>query len=124
MEPIPMEWVDKLFNCMTSFYGERWTRNFSKINSEDIQKVIWKNGLIGLTYEDIKNTLILCKRSALDQHVNPPHVMEFFQYAKGYTRPYINDNSKKEQEVNMCDPEIQKQSMNEIRKRLGMTVKN
>src|SRR5260221_10623041 len=82
MTPIPMDWIDKLFNCMAQFYGERWTKPIEKPHMQDFYKTIWQNGLSGLTYEQIKAQLIKCKKHADSINEIPPTVMEFYQYAK------------------------------------------
>lgn len=82
MEPIPMEWVINLFNCMHQFYGERWSKLFEKPHLEDIYKSIWQSGLTGLTYEQIKSALIEYKLQSKEKNTYPPHVMEFFRTAK------------------------------------------
>lgn len=119
MEKIPKEWVDKLFNCMAEFYGERWTRYFGKPHLESFYKAIWQSGLVGLSYEQIKHALVLCKRSALHPSIKPPHVMEFFRFAKGYEMPLIEYERKGEP---TADPIVQRQAMDEIRQKLGMVA--
>lgn len=116
MEKIPTEWVDKIFNCMTIFYGERWTEPLKKPQVESFNKLMWRNGLIGLTYDEIKNALKLCKRSALDKSVKPPHVMEFFRYAKKTGEPYI-DYHPKANDIR-ADPQLAKDYLRDIKSRL------
>ena len=116
MEPIPTEWVDKLFNCMGEFYGNRWHQKFKKPNEQEMDKTVWKNGLVGLTYDEIKAALVLCKKSARDPREKPPHVMEFFRYAKRQSQPFINP---KEKPIERGDPEIAREHIKEIRKKVG-----
>ena len=87
--PIPMDWIDKLFQCMEQFYGYRWTKQFEKPLSEDFNKKMWKSGLEGLNYNEIKATLQVLRRHALDPNNKPPHQMEFFKWAKGHSQPNI-----------------------------------
>lgn len=82
MEAIPEEWIDKLFICMEEFYGERWAKWLESNYALEMYKTIWKNGLCGLNYEQIKKQLQRCKRYAKDPKTLPPHVMEFFREAK------------------------------------------
>jgi len=119
MNEIPKEWVDKLFNCMAEFYGDRWTRYFNKPHVESFYKTMWQNGMCGLTHDQIKNALILCKRSALHPAIKPPHVMEFFKIAKGFVSPHIIYEHK---DKKPCDPAVRKAAMDEIRKKLGMVA--
>lgn len=117
MKEIPTEWIDKLFNCMEQFYGDRWKCQFNKRTSpENMYKAQWKSGMIGLSYDEIKNALLLCKRSAETSSSFPPHVVEFYMIAKGRKEPYINYHPQ----ANKKQPneEIQKKYMDEIRKKL------
>jgi hypothetical protein len=113
MTEIPMEWIDKLFNCMQLFYGERWDAIINYNNRKDQLKTVWKNGLQGLTYEQIKDVLIHCKRHAQDKSAQPPHVMEFFRYAKGHSQLDINYSSSKQENA---DPEVARFHLDKIRK--------
>jgi hypothetical protein len=122
MESIPMEWIDKLFNCMEQFYGKRWSQLFNKLNPETYHKIMWKNGLVGLNYEQIKNALLLCKRSALHPWTSPPHVMEFWRIAKGKAEPYIDYHPKANEPI--CNKEIQRQAMHEIKRKLGISIRS
>src|ERR1700676_3233817 len=99
MQPIPMDWIDKLFNCMTQFYGERWTKPIEKAHMESFYKTIWQNGLSGLTYEQIKAQLVKCKKHAEDNSAMPLTVMEFYQYAKNLTELRVNTNAMKDSMV-------------------------
>lgn len=110
MEAIPPEWVDNLFFCMENFYSDRW-------QASGYAKTIWQNGLAGLTHEQIKNALRLCKRAALSPQAKPPHVMEFFRFAKGDTAPHIYKDRDVEGKTT---PGIATQALQEIRKRLAM----
>lgn len=116
MEAIPSEWIDKLFSCMTDFYGDRWTRYFKKPHMETFYKAMWKSGLHGLTYEEIKYALLLCKKASNDLNNFPPYVTEFYRMAKGRAFPYISENKEKAEPYN---PEIAHQSLSEIRRKLG-----
>ena len=118
---IPMEWVEKLFNCMSQFYGDRWDKYFVKPDVKEMAKIVWKNGLSGLTYDQIKFALLLCKRAALNKSEKAPHVIEFFHYAKGVNQPFINYHPKVNEKK--CDPEIARKNLYEIKKKLGLPVK-
>lgn len=85
-ESIPEEWIDKLFNCLSQFYGERWNRYFEKPNILSMYKAIWRNALTGLNYEQIKQALVIFKRRSADQREFPPHMMEFYRVAKNVPR--------------------------------------
>lgn len=117
MESIPTEWVDKIFNCMNLFYGDRWTSFFNEPHLEEMHKAIWKCGLVGLKYEEIKAALVFCKASAFDHRHTIPHVMEFYRIAKG---SFIPEHNRASGDDFKCDQEVQRKAMNEIRIKLGM----
>lgn len=80
---IPQEWIDKLFNCMESFYGEKWTIGLNEPYKIARYKTIWRSGLRGLTYDEIKQELVRQKHIASEIPMAlPPHVLEFYRYAK------------------------------------------
>ena len=118
---IPDDWIDKLFNCMQEFYGERWTRYFSKVHPESLYKTIWKNGLVGLTYKQIKSALIKCKYHARDTNDSPPHVMEFFRYAIGGEQPFIDYSPAKQAHGS---PEVARKYLDDIRRKTRGYVNN
>lgn len=115
MEAIPQDWIDKLFNCMSEFYGERWNASFNKPHMENFYKTMWKNGLTGLNYEQIKYQLQRCKRHSQDPFVQPPLVTEFFKFAKEAGEPYINYHPKAGKRG---DPNVAREHLDKIR--LGM----
>lgn len=109
-----MEWIDKLFNCMKEFYGERWTKQFDKSQPEDLVKTIWQSALYGCNYEEIRAVLILLKRAAMNPSAKPPHHLEFWTYAKGYSKPFImyNIDTKK------SNPDVARSFLDEINRKL------
>jgi hypothetical protein len=115
IEPIPIEWIDKVFNCMNEFYGERWSNRYPKESLIDLAKVQWHSALFGLDYDQIKKGLLLCRRHSKDPRVQPPHQLEFFRYAKQDALPDIDyhpDAGKR------GDPEIAKDHLTQIRSKL------
>lgn len=84
MEPIPDEWIDRLFGCMQEFYGQRWKRTFKDANHEAMHKIIWKNGLHGLSYEAIRKTLYHYRAQSCNKNSLPPIVTDFFRIALGH----------------------------------------
>lgn len=86
MERIPMEWVDKIFDYMTSFFEETWTIPLEKPGRLSIAKKQWHTGLIGLTKDEIKKGLAICKCMAKNAQ-QPPNVIEFYYYSKGVRLP-------------------------------------
>ncbi len=119
MEKPPMEWIDKLFNCMSEFYGERWTKNFTKPEYESLAKTMWQSALQGLTYEEIKNTLVLLKRAAQHHSAMPPLHMEFFLYAKNKKAIHINYETN---DGRRSSPETARRALDEIRGKLNGSV--
>ncbi len=120
MDAIPEQWIDKLFNCMDLFYGNRWKQQFEKLHTETFYKTLWKNGLTGLSYNEIKSALILYKRAANDSISFPPNVMEFYRVAKGQSIPFINYKPSIEKPI---DLKIQQEHMAKIRKQLSMKAR-
>jgi len=117
MTPIPMDWIDKLFNCMAQFYGERWTEPLKNPRVEDFYKTVWKGGLTGLTYDEIKIQLLRCKKDAEYLSARPPTVMDFFHYAKNIVVPYPQAFDV---EPNLAKKETALHYMSEIKQKLGM----
>lgn len=115
MEAIPAEWIDKLFNCMEEFYGDRWKNSFNKPHMESFYKTMWKNGLMGLTYDQIKYELQRCKRHAQNPFAQPPIVTEFFQYAKHAGEPQINYHPDAGKRGN---PDIARDHLAKVREKL------
>lgn len=122
MEKIPMEWVDKLFNCMEMFYGETWRKLYPPKNDVSVYKTVWQTILSGLTHAQIKYALVFYKNRAKHYSSKPPHAMEFYKVAKESNGvvsllPKINDSFKK------GSPEIRKKYMDDINKTLGKKEK-
>ena len=118
MEAIPQEWVDKIFTALAEWYGDRWTKHLVKPHAESYLKTIWRNGLTGLTYDEIKQGLILCKRHAQNAGTIPPHILEFFRYARGISQPYINYHPKAAADAAQGDPKIASEYLDEIKRKL------
>ena len=109
-----MEWIDKLFNCMTEFYGTRWTKQFDRWMPEAIFKTLWQSALQGLTYNEIKGALVLLKQNAKISSALPPHQLEFFRIAKGSTHPVIQSDES----LKRGDPDIARKALDEINSKL------
>jgi hypothetical protein len=111
LEMPPREWIDKIFNCLELFYGERWTRQFDRWMPQHILKSIWQSSLTGCTYDEIKRALILLKRSATDSLSSPPHNLEFFRYVKGTSYPPLPRSTTPEYK---STPEVARAALDEI----------
>ena len=114
MEKPDMEWIDKIFNCLKEFYGERWTKRFDRWTPEDLVKTIWQSALTGLTYDEIRGALVLLKQSAKTPGAQPPHHLEFFRFAKGTSHPVICS----EHSLRRGNPDIARAAMEEINAKL------
>lgn len=77
-----MEWINRLFYCMTEFYGDKWISKFTKDFPIDLLKIIWQSAMTGLTEEEIRNSLRWYKKEALIGNKGPPNQIEFFMRAK------------------------------------------
>jgi hypothetical protein len=117
MEKPPMEWVDKLFNCMREFYGSRWTDRLGK-TPEGLVKTVWQSALQGLTYDEIRGALVLLKQAAKSGTSIPPHQMEFFHIAKGRKTADIY-NKPRIPETEPSNPDVARKHLAEIRNKLN-----
>jgi hypothetical protein len=109
----PMEWVDKLFNCMELFYGKRWLSQFREKTPIRFYKQMWQSALTGLNYDEIRNTLVLLKRIAQNPASLPPNQLDFFFYARGIKKPYVKARDCTIIEAR-CDPDITRRALDEI----------
>ena len=114
VEKPEIEWIDKIFNCMKEFYGERWSKQFSKSNPEDVIKTMWQSALAGCTYEEIRSVLVLLKHSAKNPTAKPPHHLEFWKYTKGYSHPIILYSH----DLKKSNPEVARTFLDEINRKL------
>lgn len=115
-----MEWVDNIFLCMEQFYGDRWNDLYPDDKMLLSKKIVWQSSLHGLKYDEIKETLRLLRRAAKDPHAKPPHALQFWQYAKGHSEPYIDYTPK----PIVQNKEIARAHLDEIKRKLGMKVDN
>lgn len=114
MEKIPMEWVDKIFNCLNQFYGAKWVIQFDKFYPESLAKTAWQAALQGATYDEIRYALVLLKQNSTLKESTIPNYLEFYRYAKRLSYPKLQDKI----EPIKGDPEIAKRSLDEIRSKL------
>jgi hypothetical protein len=114
MEDIPVEWVAKIFTIFSDWFADKWTDDFKKPHYLDICTNIWKNGMLGLSYEDVRHGLKICKQMAKNGQL-PPTVIEFYHYSKGIRVPYIPP--KKERLV--ADVDKAKSSLSQMRQTIG-----
>lgn len=108
------ECIDKIFNCMKEFYGDRWSKQFSKSQPEDVFKTMWLSALVGCSYAEIRAVLILLKRAAQNPSAKPPHHLEFWKFTKGYSLPLIIY----EVEQKKSNPEVARSFLDEINSKL------
>lgn len=115
MDKPPMEWIDKLWDCMHLFYGEKWTNQFNKTIPSHIYKMVWQSALQGLTHEEIRNALVRYKRHAESSASIPPNHLGFHSFAKKGTLP----PSRTVKRINDCeikrDSEIAKRELDKIK---------
>lgn len=115
MEKPPMESVDKLFNCMSEFYGKRWDKMFDGCFPIHLAKALWQSALQGLTHDEIRGVLVLLKQAARSNTALPPNHLEFYNFAKGTARPYI---ATKTDDCKRGDPEVARRALDEINAKL------
>lgn len=115
MEKPSMESIEKLFNCMEEFYQERWTKTYDRWFPIHLAKTVWQSGLQGLNHEEIRGVLVLLKQAAKDPMAKPPNHLEFYNFAKGTAKVYINTRTE---EDTRGDPEVARRAIAEIRAKL------
>jgi hypothetical protein len=113
MEQIPDEWIDKLFSCLSSFYREKWDKHVKDKFVDSLLRTMWKNGLHGLSKEQIRNGLKWCKKHSENINSIPPHVMNFYMYCLDRDVPMIHNRERK------CNPEISRKYISIIKKNLS-----
>jgi len=84
---LPENWIDKIFDCLALFYGDRWTKQFSSPLQIDLYKTMWFNGLVGLSYDQLRHGLAVCKKYSSFSHFKPPNVVRFFQFCVSFSSP-------------------------------------
>lgn len=83
---LPEEWIDRIFKRLAEIYGTKFYERFSNPSYVDIEKFRWRSGLYGVTPEEIKHALDLCRNGIIHE---PPNVIEFFHYCKRVRQPSI-----------------------------------
>lgn len=116
MEKPPMEWIDKIFNCMFQFYGEKWSKFFSHKDYDSLAKTTWQSALQGLTYEEIRRALVFHKRRTQYHGILPPSHLQFFWDAKNTESRNIHEFKRKVE--NKSDPTIARREISSIRSKL------
>ena len=86
MNSIPDAWVDRLFNVMSEIYSDKWNNFYGKNNKIDTFKRIWKSALHGLSADQIKIGIDVCKERL---RYTIPTPVEFYHYCKGL--PVVKD---------------------------------
>jgi hypothetical protein len=87
MSEKPENWVNKIFDILESYYAEKWRNQFSSQTIIDIYKMIWENGLNGLSYMQLKHGLAVCKKNSKNFCSKPPNVIQFYSYCVKYKVP-------------------------------------
>lgn len=83
MSQIPDNWIDKIFELLSLYYGDRWNKQFKNKLEIDLYKTVWFNGLNGLSYEQLRHGLAVCKKYSSSYHAKPPSVVTFFHFCIG-----------------------------------------
>jgi len=90
MDDLPENWVDKIFELMNKFYGERWQKQFKSAFEIDLYKTVWFNGLNTLTHAQIKHGLAISKKYSEFSRNKPPHIVVFFHFCVGIRVPEVS----------------------------------
>lgn len=86
MEKPPMDWIDKIFDILQSFFGDSWTSQYKDDHVKNLLKGQWQSALTGLSREQIKTGLNFSKSMAFGGQ-NRPTVSNFSSIAKASQRP-------------------------------------
>ena len=83
-EPLPREWVEKLFRRFGEIYGER--APYARMSAFELRLVytVWANALAGLGAGEIRRGLGVCE---MHRHEDAPHPVKFWHWAKGFMHP-------------------------------------
>ena len=87
MSDLPKNWVDKIFDCLSQFYGDRWNNQFHIPDQIDLYKIMWKNGLDGLSYDQLRHGLAVSKKYSSYSYSKPPNVVKFYHFCVGFKSP-------------------------------------
>ncbi len=82
MEQLPENWIEKIFDLLQEFYGERWASIFRNDLDIVLTKKMWFNGLNGLSYKEIKHGLAVAKKYSSNKFCNPPNLIKFYYFSK------------------------------------------
>ena len=115
MEKPPMDWIDKVFDILESFFGDSWRKQYKNDHVKNLLKGQWQSALTGLSREQIRTGLNFCKSMAFAGQ-KPPHGTEFFLYCKGKTTPYI---PKPKFDMHYANKELAKQQIAQIKSKLS-----
>lgn len=72
---------------MQQFYGDRWSKQFINPFQIDLYKTMWFNGLVGLSYDQIRHGLAVCKKHSRFNYAKPPHAAKFFHFCMDIPYP-------------------------------------
>lgn len=78
---LPLEWVDRIFQRLHEKWGDHYLRLFLNPQDLDFERTRWQTGLYGVTSNEIRHVLLMCKNDLIK---SPPNVIEFYHYCKGY----------------------------------------
>lgn len=90
MDELPENWIDKLFDAMHFIYGHKWSLKLGNPRTVELHKTIWFNSLSGVSYAEIKNGLVLCKRLAKIDVYGLPSNIQFYHYCKNIPYPNLH----------------------------------
>ena len=83
MKNLPDNWIDKIFKLLGDFYGDRWSKQFTSDLRLELYKTMWFNGLRGLSYDQLRHGLAVCKKYSVSSYAKPPNVILFYHYCIG-----------------------------------------
>jgi hypothetical protein len=81
MTDLPKDWLDRIFDLMSEFFGDRWDDQFKDKYMINLHKMLWFNSLYGLSYDKIKHALKVCRELSKNKNSKPPNHIKFYHYA-------------------------------------------
>lgn len=79
--------IDKLFDCLTNLFGQRFLEIYINSKSKHLYKAVWLSALADVTEEEIQAVLRFLTAQHERYYVRDiPNHLEFHRLAKGYAK--------------------------------------
>lgn len=79
--------INRLFDCLTILFGERFSKIYANSKFEPLVKAIWLSALVDITDDEINAVLRFLKTQHEKYFIRDiPNHFEFHRLAKGYAK--------------------------------------